>query len=140
MGQILLWIVAAMAPTILAIWLMVRLAEVWLGRRLDQNLRAAQTIATLGIAPDGWVRGYRRRIARIKERDANQARKLAEKARRNCLRRLEGLIRFYENVPMADGPEVRTQIVRALQHAQGRWSGEEWFALMGLSLGSQKGE
>ena len=132
MWEIMLWIAAAIVPTFVAIYVMVRLAELWYGKRLESSLRAVESITTGWGVPYDWERRRRQRISRLLNDNPSEARQVAVQAQERCLRRLDGLIRLVEAGAFSPSPETREQIVTALRHERQRWAGGEWFRLMGL--------
>ena len=134
MPQLLLWFALAIGVTLFVVRLAAQWAMYWSARLIESRFQAAENIANEERVPPGWLRSFQRRRDRILRARGSevQVQGAVERARRRCLRRLDGLIRFFEHSAFVDTPSTRHQLLRTLRAQRERWQGEEWPALLGL--------
>jgi hypothetical protein len=142
MVETILWLIGAITLTILLIRLFGRGAMQWSGQAVGARFRAAEHILEKETAPEQWVRSYRRKVKAIRDRDRDerQVERVAQRARRRCMRKLDGLIRFFEHTPFVDTPGARRLVVRRLQNQRRRLASEEWQAFLALDTDLSTGK
>jgi hypothetical protein len=134
MIETLLWLILAITLTIFLIRLLARGAMRWSSQLVRSRFRAAEHIIEEETAPEEWIAPYRRRIGemRLGRQDKSRAAQVAQRARRRCTRKLDGLVKFFESTPFVDTPGARHLVVRRLQNQRRRLIGEEWQTFLTL--------
>jgi len=122
MLEIFLALLLLIAATSFLTQLIFRLGAKKLMEQLEARMRACELIANQEMIPDDWLRPYRRR-------PGDPA--AAARAKRQCLRKLNDLIRFYEHTNLVDSAETRRVLLASLRQQRTRWETLDWVTLFG---------
>ena len=131
LGMILL----ALIPFIL-ILLVIHWMTGWATRKVTREIaakiRAAEVLVDQHQLPEEWLVSYRAKLSRLPARGAGDRpiAQVANAARKDCLRRIDGLIRFFERGTLFDGPRTRDSVVAALQSERRRLENEDWHEIL----------
>ena len=112
MLEVFLLLVLLIAVTIFLTQLIFRMGTKKLMAQLEARMRACEQIANQKVIPEDWLRPYRQRA-----RDPAEA----AAAKKQCMRRLNELIRFYEHTNLVDSAETRRVLLASLREQRARW-------------------
>lgn len=126
MLEVFLALLLLIAVTIFLTQLIFRLGTRKLMAQLESRMRACEQIANQELIPDEWLRPYRQRSG-----DPSAA----ARAKKQCTRKLNELIRFYEHTNLVDSAETRRVLLAALREQRARWETLDWAALLTTERG-----
>jgi hypothetical protein len=118
MLEVFLALALLIAATIFLTQLIFRVGTKKLITQLESRMRACEQIANQKAIPDDWLRPLQGRAG-----DPATAKK-------QCLRRLDDLIRFYEHTNLVDSAETRRVLLASLREQRARWETLDWAALL----------
>lgn len=118
MLEVFLALLLLIAATIFLTQLIFRVGTKKLIEQLEARMRACELIANQKTIPDDWLRPYRQRAG-----DPAAAKK-------QCMRRLNDLIRFYEHTNLVDSAETRRVLLASLREQRLRWETLDWAAIL----------
>jgi len=118
MLEVFLALLLLIAATIFLTQLIFRLGTKKLINQLEARMRACEQIANQKTIPDDWLHPYRQRAD-----DPATAKK-------QCIRRLNELIRFYEHTNLVDSAETRRVLLASLREQRARWETLDWAAML----------
>ena len=122
------------------VFFIIRLLTRWAARTLtgqiETKLRDAECIINEKQVPESWLRPYHKRMEAIHRQDGSVERmeRIGHRARKHCLRQIDGLIRFFQEASYFDTPQTRATLLRSLQETRDQWATESWRTLMGLEV------
>jgi len=117
--------------------LLLRVAVIWMGKitgkYVGEKHKAAETIINTGKPPTTWIYNSAKKMAELKE-DARgpTAVKIKEKARNICLKRLEGLIKYFKTSPLCRDEETRKILLDELSKVGQTWREKDWEEIMAI--------
>lgn len=127
MLEVFLALLLLIAATIFLTQLIFRLGAKKLMEQLEARMRACELIANQAMIPDDWLRPYRGRPGDPTE---------AARAKRQCLRKLNDLIRFYEHTNLVDSAETRRVLLASLRQQHARWETLDWSTILAAAPGA----
>jgi len=128
-------ILAAMVPFIL-ILLVIHWMTRWASRKVTRDIAAkiwaAEVLVDQRQLPEEWLVPHRAKLSSLPASGAGdrQVAQVAAAARKDCLRRIDGLIGFFERGTLFDGPRTRDSVVAALQSERRRLENEDWHEIL----------
>lgn len=108
----------------------------WAGDRLQSSLvarlQAGESIVNDRQAPAAWLAPYRARIATMRAAGKSEAdvERVGKAAQRECLRRADDLIQFFDKRRVTASPEVQAILLSTLRSERARWSAATWQQLV----------
>jgi hypothetical protein len=128
-------ILVAMIPFIL-ILLVIHWMTGWASRKLTRDIgamiRAAEELVEQRQLPEEWLAPHRVKLSSLPASGAadQQVAQVAAAAKKDCLRRIDGLIRFFERGSLSGDPATRDSVVAALQSERRRLENEDWHEIL----------
>ena len=133
MGWMLLAFLAMVGVFTLVAYYVGRWISNYVQGHIQDRLDAIDQLVNDEQVPEGWLKPYRRRAARLLKAGADERRirKLELRARKQCLSRIEELQRYVAGSGVADSGDTRNVIVTSLQDQAQRWQDDEaWHRLV----------
>jgi hypothetical protein len=118
MLEVFLALLLLIAATIFLTQLIFRLGTRKLIAQLEARMRACEQIANQKAIPDDWLRPFQ-------AHNGDPA-----KAKKQCMRKLNELIRFYEHTNLVDSAETRRVLLALLREQRTRWETLDWADLL----------
>ncbi len=117
--------------------LLLRGAVIWMGRvsgkYVAEKHRAAETIINTGKPPMTWISNSVRKIAELREDPRGvRAAKVKKKALSICLKRLEGLMKYFKTSPLCQDEETRKILLDELRKAERVWREADWEEIISI--------
>jgi Na+-transporting methylmalonyl-CoA/oxaloacetate decarboxylase gamma subunit len=111
--------------------LLLRAAVIFMGRisgkYVGEKHKAAETIINTGKPPTTWTCNSAKKMAELKEDSTGpRAVKIEKKARNTCLKRLEGLIKYFKTSPLCQDEETRKILLDELSKVRRVWQEKDW--------------
>ena len=111
--------------------LLLRVAVIFMGRYtgkyVGEKHKAAETIINTGSPPITWICNSAKKMAELREDPTGpRAVKIEEKARNACLRKLEGLTKYFKTSPLCQDEETRKILLDELSKARRVWQEKDW--------------
>ncbi len=112
----------------LLIGLLTRWTQKMLTGQVVGRLQAAEAIVNEGQIPEAWLRPYRKQAEAIQRRggSGDDLARVAARAQADCLRRIDALIRMFDEGAFADTPETKKTVVDSLRAERERWVRLDW--------------
>ncbi len=132
MGLVLLMFVILVAVFTLLVYLTNRWAAGYISRILEARIAAIQQIVNDEIVPVSWMEPYQARIAKLEQKGAPAAKieRVKRQAQKRCLKQMEELLAYVENVNYEDGELTKKTLVTSLTEQKVRWATPAWEELM----------
>jgi hypothetical protein len=115
---------------------LLRFSLYWLqkqaARQFEDRFREADEIIQWGRVPESWVSTYRQRIDHMRRTGQSEQaiQRLGRRAQKQCLRRLDSLVKFLENGRFYESLETRELMVDTLYAVHDRWTASSWETLL----------
>ncbi|MBX3000210.1 MAG: hypothetical protein KF893_16930 [Caldilineaceae bacterium] len=128
-------ILLVLIPFLLAL-LMIKWFTDWgsrtVTRDFEAKIRAAESLINEHRVPDEWLDPYRERLAALQTRNASlqQQERLIASARKECLQRINQLIKVFERGAFVGSQRTSNELVAALQAQRRRLENEDWHFLL----------
>ncbi len=137
MWEIFLPLLLLIAATLFLTQLIFRLGVKKLMAQVEARMWACEQITNRKAIPDEWLLPYRRRVASICKTGGNlkAVSKVSNRAKQQCTRQLDDLIRFYEHTNLVDSAETRRVLLASLRQQRARWETLDWAALLTTETG-----
>jgi hypothetical protein len=113
----------------LSVFLVNKVLSVYVERHIGGRLDAIDEIVNEEQVPQAWLRPYRARADKLRASGAIDARiaKLSDAARKRCLVNIQELIRYVEDVNIADNEATKRYMLSELRKQEAAWQDEaEW--------------
>lgn len=135
MWELFLWLALAFTLIIFFVRWLTRWAVVMMQRQVEDKVRAAEAIVNDGVIPAAWVQPYHRRLATLQQGGGSAAEvaRLGRQIQHQCLRQVDGLIRYFQGGAFVDSPYTRDVLIDALQQQRQRWAAQEWQTFVALA-------
>ena len=97
------------------------------GKYVGEKHKAAETIINTGKPPITWICNSAKKMAELREDPTGpRAVKIEEKARNACLRKLEGLTKYFKTSPLCQDEETRKILLDELSKVRQVWQEKDW--------------
>jgi hypothetical protein len=122
----------ALVAFVVAIVLIMRLLIWWttstVKNYVESRNRAAEAIADTGRPPDFWTHKLKLRIERLRSSPEGlaKARRVEERAKRICLRKVSKLMAYFKSTTLVEDEETRKILLDELQRAYDSWEKKNW--------------
>lgn len=128
MLEIILLLVIPFTLILLVIYWMIGWVICTATRDIQAKIRAAEALVEHHQLPEEWLAPYRAKLSSVRAQGAGdrQAEQIVNAARRDCLQRIDELIRFFQRGSLSDSPKTRDLVVAALQSERRRLEQETW--------------
>jgi hypothetical protein len=125
--------------SVLLIKLMANWSEGWFVHSITSLLDDAGCIVNEGKLPEAWVRPFCRRIEAIRRKGGSESKmeRVGHQARQRCLRKLDGLIKFFRERNVTDSEETRKFLLTSLQERRVWVATASWQDLLEPETGAQ---
>ena len=117
--------------------LLLRVAVIWMGKitgkYVGEKHKAAETIINTGKPPTTWTHNSAKKMVELRENPTGpRAVKIEEKARNVCLKRLEGLTKYFKTSPLCRDEETRKILLDELSKVGQTWREKDWEEIMAI--------
>ncbi len=95
---------------------------------LVARMQAGESIVNNAEIPASWIAPHRKRIERMRAagRSDNDIQREALAAQKDCIRRLDDLITFFDQRRVTASPEAQHTLMSALRRERARWVNATW--------------
>jgi len=128
MTEIVLILGLAIGVTTFLFQLIARYATQIIARSVESRMRDTEVIVNEESIPHAWIASYHARQAALIAKNAglDELAKLGQKTQSECIKKIDDLLHFYENNPIADSEESRIVLRKALQKTKAAWQNASW--------------
>lgn len=132
----MIWSFLLFAVGIAASALVVKVAADWgerhFIRTIEKTLDDAGHIVNEEKLPQAWLQPFRKRIDAMQREGKSESGmdRVGRRARRRCLRNLDGLIQFFQKRNVTDSEETRQLLLTSLQRQRDRVAAVAWQELL----------
>lgn len=136
----MLWLILGFIGVMLVMAVFLRWMNQWASQYVQQflarRLEALREITEEESVPAAWRTPFQARIAREEERGSNPARiaKIQQDAQKHCLRQIDELIEYIQNVKFEDTQNTQELLLNKLREQKGRWETATWDAMMEMRV------
>ena len=125
--------------SVLLIKLMANWSEGWFVHSITSLLDDAGCIVNEGKLPEAWVQPFRKRIETIRRKGGSESKmeRVGHQARQRCLRKLDGMIKFFRERNVTDGEDTREFLLTSLQQRRAWVATAPWQDLLEPETGAQ---
>ncbi|MBN1873027.1 MAG: hypothetical protein JXA33_02275 [Anaerolineae bacterium] len=108
----------------IGLYLMSRWAASYVERIVQGRLDAMEELVNRKHIPEVWLRPFQEQLTKYQEKGADEKKiaRVKQKAQKRCLRRIDELIKYVENVNFTDGGETKAALLNTLHTYQETWS------------------
>lgn len=98
-----------------------------IGENIEKTHRAAEHIISTKMPPEDWLEKWKKKIESVKKKsnDSEKINELKLKARDDSLKKLNSLVKYFENSDLVADEETRKIILEELSEADRLWK-ENW--------------
>jgi len=96
-----------------------------LGRTVYERHRCAEQILEDGRMPSSWYQEFEQSYAK-REAPNPGNREFRIRTRRHCIRRLDGLLKYFDKAPVFESEEARRMLLADLRNTRERWADAVW--------------
>jgi hypothetical protein len=108
-------------------------------RVIESRLSVTELIVNEGKLPEAWVQPFRERIEAIRQKGGSEKKieRVGQQARRQLLRNLDDLIKFFQERNVTDGEETRQFLLSSLKERRDWAATASWQDLLAPEASAQ---
>ena len=98
------------------------------GKYVGEKHKGAEIIVNTGMPPKHWIYSAKKRIAKLEKDTISPDKKLKiqRKTKDICLKKLEGLIKYFKTSPLVKDEETRKILLNELTKVHRTWKEKDW--------------
>jgi len=97
------------------------------GKYVGEKHKAAETIINTGKPPITWICNSAKKMAELRQNSTgSRGVKIEGKARNACLKKLEGLTKYFKTSPLCQDEETCKILLDELSRVRGIWQEKDW--------------
>ena len=104
----------------------------FIGKMVSEKHKAAEEIINTGNAPKNWTDTFQEMIVSLHEPPINELRieKIKKKAKKNILKKLKDIIKYFTKSPCFENEEVRKELLETLKNTYSCWEKNGWESIL----------
>ncbi len=132
LGYIFLFIILMSVLTVFFVRGLIRIMGKYGGESIARLHRDSECITNRGMVPPDWVTPWLEKIKAAEKKDSSERflDALKEKARLDCLKKMDKLIVHFKRTSIIEDEEVRGILIRQLSGTREKWQKQNWEELI----------